>query len=147
MITREQIVIEARTWMGTRWHHQGRVKGVGVDCVGFVGGVAVAMGLGVEARSAPEAIPYKCYGRDPTSLFMRGCNEYMDKIDIKQAGVGDVLTFVFERDPQHLALITSVEPMYIIHAHAAVRKVVEHQLDDVWQRRVHAAYRLRGVLP
>lgn len=27
-----QAVAEAITWLGTPYHHQGRVKGVGVDC-------------------------------------------------------------------------------------------------------------------
>jgi cell wall-associated NlpC family hydrolase len=33
-------VTEARTWVGTPFKHQGRTKGVGVDCLGIVLGVA-----------------------------------------------------------------------------------------------------------
>ncbi|RQO57966.1 hypothetical protein DBR47_14325 [Paucibacter sp. KBW04] len=29
---REQIVAEAMSWLGTPYHHHGRVKGAGVDC-------------------------------------------------------------------------------------------------------------------
>jgi len=29
---REAIVAEALTWLGTPYHHHGRIKGVGVDC-------------------------------------------------------------------------------------------------------------------
>ena len=28
----ERVRSEALTWLGTPYHHQGRVKGVGVDC-------------------------------------------------------------------------------------------------------------------
>ena len=34
------IVTEARTWVRTPYHHQARLKGVGVDCAGLVIGVA-----------------------------------------------------------------------------------------------------------
>ena len=29
---RNKIVEEAKTWLGTAWHHEARLKGVGVDC-------------------------------------------------------------------------------------------------------------------
>ena len=32
MTPREAIVAEALTWLGTDYHHHGRIKGVGVDC-------------------------------------------------------------------------------------------------------------------
>ncbi len=34
------VVRTARTWLGTPYHHQGRLKGVGVDCAGLLIGVA-----------------------------------------------------------------------------------------------------------
>ena len=38
--TCEAIIAEARSWLGTPWHHQASLKGVGCDCIGFVRGVA-----------------------------------------------------------------------------------------------------------
>ena len=38
-LTRAAIVAEARTWIGTRYRHQGSLKGVGCDCLGLVRGV------------------------------------------------------------------------------------------------------------
>jgi NlpC/P60 family putative phage cell wall peptidase len=35
-MSREAVVAEAKSWMGTPWHHQARVKGAGVDCANFV---------------------------------------------------------------------------------------------------------------
>jgi cell wall-associated NlpC family hydrolase len=29
---REKIVAEVKTWLHTKWHHEARLKGVGVDC-------------------------------------------------------------------------------------------------------------------
>src|SRR3569833_631271 len=38
-LTRTAIVTEARSWIGTRYRHQGSMKGVGCDCLGLVRGV------------------------------------------------------------------------------------------------------------
>jgi cell wall-associated NlpC family hydrolase len=32
----DAVLAEARTWLGTPYHHMGRLKGIGVDCAGFV---------------------------------------------------------------------------------------------------------------
>ncbi len=42
---RAALVAEARSWLGTPWHHRARVKGVGVDCAQFVVGVYSGAGL------------------------------------------------------------------------------------------------------
>lgn len=42
---REQIVASARSIIGTPYVHQGRVKGVGVDCVGTILIVAKELNL------------------------------------------------------------------------------------------------------
>src|SRR5215207_7343246 len=39
MTTREQIVAAARGWIGTPYHHQASVKGVGCDCLGLIRGL------------------------------------------------------------------------------------------------------------
>ena len=35
----DKIIAEARAWIGTPYHHQAAVKGVGCDCLGLVRGV------------------------------------------------------------------------------------------------------------
>ncbi|HEY2710064.1 MAG TPA: NlpC/P60 family protein [Caulobacteraceae bacterium] len=42
---RAAVCAEARSWLGTPWHHRGRVKGVGVDCAQFPLRVYAACGL------------------------------------------------------------------------------------------------------
>ncbi len=41
----------ARSWVGTKFHHQGRRKNVGVDCIGLIVGVAQELGLNVEDKT------------------------------------------------------------------------------------------------
>ena len=42
---RAQVVAEAHTWIGTPYHHHGRIKGVGVDCAQLLCAVYEACGL------------------------------------------------------------------------------------------------------
>ena len=57
MSTPEAIVGCARGWLGTPYHHQASVKGVGCDCLGLIRGVWREL-CGPE----PEAMP--AYTRD-----------------------------------------------------------------------------------
>lgn len=45
MTSREAVVIEARSWLGTPYHHHGRIKGVGVDCAMILCEVYEVVGL------------------------------------------------------------------------------------------------------
>lgn len=42
---REQIIAEAKTWLGTPWHHNQCLKRVGCDCVNFPHAVYKACGI------------------------------------------------------------------------------------------------------
>lgn len=140
MVTRADIVSEARTWIGTPFRHQGRVKGHGVDCSGLV--ISVARTLGLTDYQATG------YPKHPDGNEMRRvCSEMMDEISIDDAQPGDVILFKFISDPQHLAIVGDHPSggLSIIHAFAVSRKVVEAILDDVWRSRVIAVYRVRGV--
>jgi NlpC/P60 family putative phage cell wall peptidase len=57
MTTRGEIVAAARSWLGTPYHHQASVKGVGCDCLGLIRGLWRDF-VGQE----PEAMP--AYTRD-----------------------------------------------------------------------------------
>jgi cell wall-associated NlpC family hydrolase len=50
MTLAERIVAEAETWLNTPFRHQGRLKGQGVDCVGFISEVAREAGRKHSAR-------------------------------------------------------------------------------------------------
>ena len=145
MIERATIVRVARSWLGTRYAHQGRRKGVGVDCIGFVGGVALELGI-AEATQWLADRTCAAYGRIPDSAMLLGaCERYLDPIRPAEALPGDVLVMRFDADPQHFALLSALDPRYIVHAFAQARRVVENRLDDAWSRRVCRAFRFRGI--
>jgi NlpC/P60 family putative phage cell wall peptidase len=51
------ICAEALTWLGTPFHDQAALKGVGADCAGLVLGVAKALGLVAPAWRPPPYHP------------------------------------------------------------------------------------------
>lgn len=150
MITREQIVDEARSFIGTRYQHQASLKGVAVDCIGLIRGVARGVGLD-DPFTSGKAREFEGYSQYPNPmLLVLACEEFMDRIKISEAGLGDVLVFSFidrgVNQPQHFGIISQTDPNYVIHSLAG-HKVVEHHVNEVWQRRILSAYRLRGVGP
>jgi len=138
-ITRMDAVAEARTWLGTPFKHQGCLKGVACDCIGLAKGVGVSLGLVDYDPTTPEALTYANYSMMPDSKRMReALGKWLVSIPVPEATLADILFMAWGREPQHVALITDKG---IIHSYSGVGKVVEHSLDERWQRRVTAAYR------
>lgn len=137
-VTGQDVVDEARRWLGTPFHHQGRVLGRGVDCAGVVAKVAHALEL--------SEFDTLNYSRNPNGGEMeRILAEHMDRVALDERRAGDVLHFAFDADPQHLGILTAENT--IVHAFALQpRKVVEHPLDAVWLARVRGVYRYRGLV-
>ncbi len=128
---------KAREYIDTRWHHQGRVKGVGVDCIGLV--ICVAHELGLSDHVAGG------YGRQPNGGRLRTeLTEHLSEVPIESMQAGDVVLMRFKDEPQHVAIISDMGGRVgMIHAHAAQRKVVEHGLDSLWRSRIVAVYRFK----
>lgn len=130
-----QIVEEARTWIDTPFRHQGRLRGVGSDCVGVILGVGKALGL--------LDFQLSNYGRLPDGMLMhRIMCEHLDKVSIESMQFGDIILFKFDSDPQHVGFYTDVG---ILHSYADVKKCVETSLDDVWKSRIVDVFRFKGV--
>lgn len=140
MSKRESIVAEARAWLGTPYHHEGRVKGAGVDCIGLVIGVARELHL--------SDFDVRGYGSQPAAWGLeKHADKQMRRINIVDRKVGDVLLFRVENEPQHFGIISSIDDngMLFVHAFEKLKRVVENRLDEFWQRRIVKAYTLPGV--
>lgn len=140
------MVTEAKTWQGTPWSHQASLKGVGTDCIGFVGGVARALGIpgGKEWATDPEIAGY---GRLPDPVMLtKACDKYMDRIPVESAGLGDVLVMRASnvQQPTHFAIVSRLDPTYILHSRLK-HKVTENRLAPSIAALVVRAYRFRGV--
>lgn len=139
-VTGAEVVAAARGWLGTPFCHQGRLIGVGVDCVGLVIGVARSLGL--------SDFDVTGYARRPDSdMLETQARELMQPIPIAAARPGDVLLIAIDGRAQHLAIRSELagDPA-MIHAYAPMRRVVEHRIDAGWAARIRAAFRLPGVV-
>jgi NlpC/P60 family putative phage cell wall peptidase len=132
------LLAEARTWLGTPWRHQGRTKGVAVDCVGFVIEVARAVGV----LSVDEAANYR---RRPDGVTLPAkLGEYLERKPISALAPGDVVMIRTDAVADHVALVGDypLGGLTLLHAYLPARKVVEHRLDPAWRRRIVGAFAL-----
>lgn len=128
----EAVVAEARRWLGTPFHHQGRCLGVGVDCAGVVLMTARALGY------CPPDFDVAGYGRQPDPAAMRAAlRAHLTPSSVADMKVGDVLWMSFLTDPQHLAILTD---QGILHAYERAGRCVEHGLDRVWRGRIREVF-------
>lgn len=141
-VTRAAVVAEARTWLGTPFHHQASLKGVGCDCIGLIKGVGLALGILDYDPASPEAQPYLAYSRMPNPQMMRrALSTFFEPVAVADVLPGDFYYMAWIREPQHVALVTDTG---IIHSYeGGPGKVVEHGLDETWRRRIVAAYRFK----
>jgi cell wall-associated NlpC family hydrolase len=140
MTTRAEVVAEARSWLGTKWVHQHRRKGVAVDCAGLVIGVARALGL------VPECFDVTGYVRVPDGSLLDRCGESMMQIEKSAMQPGDVLVVATDSEPAHMGILGDYRHggLSLIHASNG-RGVVEHRLMFARNLRFKAAYAMPGV--
>jgi NlpC/P60 family putative phage cell wall peptidase len=140
-MTRDDIVAEARSWLGTPYHHQAALKGVGCDCIGLLRGVyeAFVAPLNVDINYSP----HWHFHRAEEVLYAHAC-QYAEEILLESADIGDVLLFGFGTGPAaHAGIIASADT--IIHAYAEIGKVAETRLSDKWLARRRFAFRFPGL--
>lgn len=131
------LVEAARGYRGTPFVHQGRVRGIGVDCVGLIAGAARDAGLPVSPVPAN-------YGRMPDGQLERELEARCERVHyLEEMEVGDILLFrVYSLRPRHVALVTCLDPLTMIHAYEGAETVAEHTLDMWWFTRIHSIWRL-----
>lgn len=147
----EQIVAQARTWLGTHYHHQGRLKrsergSGGVDCLGLVVGVIGELGLqdgnGNPLTQADE-FNYSMYPE--RGRLVGSISKHMREVPASQMYVGDVLLFRTFKDPQHVGLFSEYPGggPGLIHCNSSAGQVVEQPLSDTWIRMLTHVYRFK----
>lgn len=138
----------ARGWIGTRFHHQGRIKKTerhkgGVDCLGLLIGVADELKLrGKDGRlfASSDVTTYPHYP-DTEKLYNTLASLLMPVVKTDLCA-GDIVLLRIDGNPQHLAIVSDMDSgLGLIHAYAPARKVVEHVLDEWWKNRVEAVFR------
>ena len=138
MSIRDTIIAEARSWIGTPYHHQAAVKGVGCDCLGLVRGVWRAV-YGFDPEQPPA------YSRDWAETLRRetlaeAAARYMEPAALDAVEAGDLLLFAINADApaKHCAILTAQSR--IVHAIES-HPVAEVSLVAWWRGRLRFAFR------
>jgi NlpC/P60 family putative phage cell wall peptidase len=135
-VTRSEFVAEARTWLGTPYQHQGRLKGVACDCIGLVIGTARALGL--------TNYDIDGYDKRPDGSLRPVMETQLEFIPLAEAQAGDVVLFAWATQPLHVAILT--DETHLIHAYLPSRRVVENIFDEKWRSLIVAAYHVPGIV-
>jgi NlpC/P60 family putative phage cell wall peptidase len=116
---RAAVVTEALSWIGTPFHHQGRIKGPhgGVDCLMLL--AEVYERAGIIAHLVPPFYVPDWHLHQGAERYMEGLSAHARPIEVAQPG--DIALFRFGRTFSHGAIVTE------------------------WPRLVHA-YWLKGVV-
>lgn len=132
-VSRCAIVAAARSWIGTPYRHQGRLKGVGCDCLGLLIGVWWEL-TREEAGPLPPYTPdwAEAQGRE---TFAEGLRQRLAEIDPREAREGDLMLFRWRAHlpAKHAAILTGRDRM--VHAQEGAR-VAEVPLSGWWRRRM-----------
>lgn len=112
---RLRVVVEARGWIGTPYHHHGRVRGVGVDCAQILAAVYESVGL----------VPHLDLGNYSTQWHLhRGEETYLQWLrdvgarEVQAPAPGDVGVWRFGRTFSHGGIVIEggADPV-IVHSY------------------------------
>ncbi|WP_333710377.1 NlpC/P60 family protein [Malikia spinosa] len=135
--TREQMIVEAATWLGTPYRHMGRIKGVGCDCVGLPIGLMAGFGIDVEDAE------YTTRPSEAQLLSALRSNARLHEVGHSGMLPGDMAVIELGRQATHVGILTDRQT--VIHATRA--GVVENGLQNGWGRRIRTAFTLIGYTP
>ncbi len=135
LVTRDQFAIQACTWIGVPFLHQGRSR-AGIDCFGIL----------TESARAIGASDYDVTGygrRPPPEWIQKGLLEHLQPSDDYDR-VGSILVFGFgkKKTMQHFAVRTHYG---MVHTNASLGKCHHHDLSPQWLDRLVSVWDLPGI--
>jgi cell wall-associated NlpC family hydrolase len=137
-ISREDVIAEARSWIGTRWVHQGRSP-QGVDCAGLVVLVGQRLGLPVEDMLG--------YRRSPDGVLFRQ-HIFKQTTFEPQPRPGSIGLFREAKFPTHTGIFAMDEDGFLtlIHGYMPHGKVVEERFIHEWPEKIVAVRNYIGLI-
>lgn len=144
-VTAADIVAAARALLGTPFHHQGRVPGVGVDCAGVPICIARALGL-----VAPDW-DVTAYPRVPDGVSLqRYCDDALLPATAPEPGGVVLVAWGASGLPQHLGVVVPylhARALAMVHADSLRHgQVVLQRMVFGRVMRLVRTYRFAGVV-
>ncbi len=138
----DKIVTEALSWVDTPYHHQARVKGIGVDCCNLIAAIGENVGLVNSIIIEPYNLQWHLHSSEEIMLKLiesYGCKQIeFDKSRQETWPIGSIATFRYGRANSHLGIIMPNNTL--IHAAADYGKVVHSYFDDKLLSRLQFLY-------
>ncbi|MCL1908970.1 MAG: C40 family peptidase [Holophagaceae bacterium] len=136
----QSITTAALSWLNTPYHHEARLKGIGVDCGQFP--AAVFESLGLIPKLDIEPYPHDWHLHRDEERYLEIVERHFEKVDSPLPG--DLALFRFGRAISHGSIV--IDWPLIIHAYINARAVV---LDDAianqdLAKRLVGFWRLKG---
>lgn len=113
MSLREDIVKEAVSWVGTPYHHHGRLKGLGVDCVQLLCCVYASCKASGYVDPGTYAVDWHLHQRE--ELYVAGL-EAQGAVQVERPHLGDVCLFKIGRTYSHGGIYVGDDGM-VVHAY------------------------------
>jgi len=140
---RDKVFNEARRWVGTTYHHHGRLRGQSCDCIGLIIGVGQALGFNIPAGK--ETLNYSALPHD--DLCERMAAKYGRRVvaNIDTARAGQIGLFWYSKRGvgQHFCVFSwheATKRKTMIHAFQGAATVVETGISDFWRKRLIGVY-------
>jgi hypothetical protein len=134
------IVTEARKFLNTPFHLQGRKIGVGIDCIGLI--IAVANNLNIKSKCGLPLKYYDYFQYDlkPLNLdLVLLMEKHFDQCEVIH--IGSIALFE-NNSNYHLGIIGDYRNNFsLIHACINTNKVVEHRLDASLKHKIIQLYK------
>ena len=137
----QDVARAAVSMVGTPFHHQGRVPGEGLDCVGLAVCAAERLGLAIQDN---RRYPPETDGEALRAALAAHCDPVGLEAPLR---LGDVLHFRRGRELWHVGIVSELAPLEMVHAWQRVDggSVRLELVGPQWLARLVEVWRLRGV--
>lgn len=132
----EDVVRIAREYLGTPFHMDGRIKNVGIDCIGLI--ICIAKELGWDG---PSCTKYRLLDGQRRCEVAK---QELGLVDLPTIVPGCIVCIkVGHSYITHFGVV--VDEDRIIHSTDRIGKVVEHNFTQAWKNRVVAIWAMPTV--
>ena len=128
------VVQEALTWIGTPYHHAGRVRGAGVDCGMFL--AEVYEGAGVMGHIVPEDYPPDWHMHQDGERYLSLVAQHAEPVETPLPG--DIVLYRFGQCLSHGAIVLAWPQ--IIHSYVRLGVVMDEGERNAVLRKTQAGF-------